>query len=223
MTCGSQTPEATIIRSAIKNITEMAHKKSAENTGTFHGTKLANTICRPPSITSWKMQTIRNCITSAIRREPHRFLSWHPSDPNTMRKFCLWLHWLRQSIWNMSKTSCYSWTFDIWAQLKWVRMQLNYFAKHQSCVFYFWFCIQAVFDSIAYYKFDKETNDLLAETQNTVLCNFEVVRHSQLCNHNFSPLFNITEHVSRVWTWGQIRNYLFFFHLILFYFRRWFQ
>lgn len=50
-----------------------------------------------------------------------------------------------------------------------------------------------------FYEFNDQTNNFLVQTQNSVLCYLEVLRNTQLCNNNFSPLIgNITEHVNRV-------------------------
>lgn len=52
---------------------------------------------------------------------------------------------------------------------------------------------------IGFYEFNDQANNLLVQTQNSVLCFMEVLRNTQLCNNNFSPLVgNVTEHVNRV-------------------------
>lgn len=54
-------------------------------------------------------------------------------------------------------------------------------------------------DWIGYYEFTRQMNDLLLQTQNSVVCYISALRNTQLCNHNFSPLVgNITEHVNQV-------------------------
>lgn len=57
-----------------------------------------------------------------------------------------------------------------------------------------------IIDWIGFYEFTRQANDLLLQTQNSVLCYIGTLQRTQLCNHNFSPLVgNITEHVNRVY------------------------
>ncbi|XP_055300239.1 lipase 3-like [Sitodiplosis mosellana] len=58
--------------------------------------------------------------------------------------------------------------------------------------------IEMISDWVGFYEFSRQANDLLVQTQNSVLCYIEALRKTQLCNNNFSPLVgNITEHVNR--------------------------
>lgn len=61
------------------------------------------------------------------------------------------------------------------------------------------FFVKMITEWIGFYAFNDQANNLLVQTQNSVLCYLEVLRNTQLCNNNFSPLVgNITGHVNRV-------------------------
>ncbi|XP_031623181.1 lipase 1-like [Contarinia nasturtii] len=58
--------------------------------------------------------------------------------------------------------------------------------------------IETVAEWISFYEFSRQANQLLVQTQNSVLCYIDALRTTQLCNNNFSPLVgNITGHVNR--------------------------
>lgn len=66
-------------------------------------------------------------------------------------------------------------------------------------ILFFFPLLKALADWIGFYEFSNETNNLLVQTQNSALCSFEIIRNTQLCNNNFSPLIgNVTDHVNKV-------------------------
>lgn len=60
-------------------------------------------------------------------------------------------------------------------------------------------CFQALSDLVGLDNFTRETNNMLVDTQNTIFCSLDLIRNTQLCKHNFSPLVgNVTQHVDKV-------------------------
>lgn len=59
--------------------------------------------------------------------------------------------------------------------------------------------MQSISEWVGFYDFSNETNNLLVNLQHSVMCYFGFLRHTQLCNNNFSPIVgNVTEHVDQV-------------------------
>lgn len=48
-------------------------------------------------------------------------------------------------------------------------------------------------------EFTRGLYNVFVEAQNSFFCTLDVIRNTQLCMHNFSPIFgNLTEHVNKV-------------------------